>query len=89
MTAITASIAIDSRWSFRSATKSRARNPFIHQPCRTMDSGLVLRTPRNDGKGQFFSRYPVRKIHQIVTRQITRNATVMPMLTDTLTSAIS
>jgi hypothetical protein len=54
-----------------------------------MDSGLVLRTPRNDGKGQFFSRYPVRKIHQIVTRQITRNAVVMPMLTDTLTSAIS
>jgi hypothetical protein len=38
---------------------------------------------------QFFSRYPVRKIHQITTRQITRNASVMPMLTATLTSAIS
>ena len=38
---------------------------------------------------QFFSRYPVRKIHQITARQIARNATVMPMLTETLTSAIS
>ncbi|MGY4326189.1 hypothetical protein ACVWWG_000603 [Bradyrhizobium sp. LB7.2] len=47
------------------------------------------RAPRNDGQGQFFNRYPVRKIHQIATRQIIRNAVVMPTLTDTLTSAIS
>lgn len=44
---------------------------------------------RNVGAGQFFSRYPVRKIHQITTRQITRNASVMPTLTAMLTSAIS
>lgn len=44
---------------------------------------------RDVGADQFFSRYPVRKIHQIATMQITRNASVMPMLTNTLTSAIS
>ncbi|PJG51326.1 hypothetical protein CVM73_31820 [Bradyrhizobium forestalis] len=31
------------------ARAARARNPFIHRLCRPMDSGLVLRTPRNDG----------------------------------------
>jgi hypothetical protein len=39
--------------------------------------------------GQFLSRYPVLKIHQMIAMQVTRKATVMPMLKDTLTSAIS
>ncbi|RTM11516.1 MAG: hypothetical protein EKK33_21465 [Bradyrhizobiaceae bacterium] len=25
-------------------------NPFVHRLCRPIDSGLVLRTPRNDGR---------------------------------------
>ena len=40
-------------------------------------------------KSQFFNRYPVRKIHQITTRQAARKNSVMPRLTATLTSAIS
>jgi hypothetical protein len=39
--------------------------------------------------GQFLSRYPVLKIHQMIAMQVTRKATVMPMLKETLTSAIS
>ncbi|MDD1521451.1 hypothetical protein DCG74_29380 [Bradyrhizobium sp. WBAH42] len=35
--------------SFRGATKSRARNPFIHHLWRSMDSGFAPRgAPRND-----------------------------------------
>lgn len=33
------------------------------------------------------NRYPVLKIYQIATRQITRNTTIMLTLTSTLTSA--
>ena len=39
--------------------------------------------------GQFLSRYPVLKIHQMIAMQVSRKATVMPMLKETLTSAIS
>ena len=38
---------------------------------------------------QFFSRYPVLKIHHTSTMQTTRKPTVMPRLRPTLTSAIS
>jgi hypothetical protein len=38
---------------------------------------------------QFFSRYPVLKIHHTRTMQMTRKPTVMPRLRPTLTSAIS
>jgi hypothetical protein len=38
---------------------------------------------------QFFSRYPVLKIHHTVIMQIARNRNVMPTLKPTLTSAIS
>ena len=47
----------------------------------------------NDGSlsagRQFFSRYPVLKIHHTVIMQMARNISVMPTLTPTLTSAIS
>ena len=39
--------------------------------------------------GQFFSRYPVLKIHHTATMQMARNAKVMPTLKPTLTSEIS
>lgn len=38
---------------------------------------------------QFFSRYPVLKIHHTATMQRPRNASVMPTLKATLTSEIS
>ena len=38
---------------------------------------------------QFFSRYPVRKIHHTRAMQMARNPSVMPRLRATLTSAIS
>ncbi|QOZ71497.1 hypothetical protein WN72_38300 [Bradyrhizobium arachidis] len=41
-------VVLPSRSSFRGATKSRARNPFLHQLCRSIDSGFALRAPRND-----------------------------------------
>ena len=38
---------------------------------------------------QFFSRYPVLKIHHTTIMQAARNVSVMPKLSATLTSAIS
>jgi hypothetical protein len=38
---------------------------------------------------QFFSRYPVLKIHHTTIMQPTRNVSVMPTLKATLTSEIS
>src|SRR5690349_6649242 len=38
--------------SFRGDAQHRTRNPSYVWPCVSLDSGLVLRTPRNDGPHQ-------------------------------------
>ena len=76
------------RSSFRDARTSGA-GPESRLTMVVVDSGLALRAPRNDNWDQLLRRYPVRKIHHIIAIQMARKASVMPTLTQTLTSAIS
>jgi hypothetical protein len=78
--------------------KHRARNievsPLISRSrvrakARPRDKRYALALGMTAFAGQFFSRYPVLKIHHTTIMQMTRNASVMPTLKVTLTSAIS
>jgi hypothetical protein len=87
---MTASTAIDE--SYRRCERSEAI-----QLAATMDCFVALLLAMTESGvhssgtfwRQFFSRYPVLKIHHTVTMQRPRNASVMPRLKVTLTSEIS
>jgi hypothetical protein len=49
---------------------------------------FLFRHSRREPPDQFFSLYPVRKIHATAIMQSSRNSSVMPKLTPTLTSEV-
>ena len=46
------------------ASLARTRNPFYHRVCGPMDSGFVLRTPRNDGNSILAPRKLLKALDQ-------------------------